>query len=213
MTDTLKSQAADSENTSGIAAWFTRSRLIAAGIALGGMILGSFVGIGVQMGVESTGFLGPSVDALIQEQDANFKNMSARLAELQNQSSDPELKKSLSEFGQLLARQGELQSQANTELSYLGTQIASLRETALNEQGYAGGADFWLKTGESVSVGDRMNVFGLVRDWGNVIDINLNGTKKRMDVGDTVQTESCTVFFKQAIQRADGRVGFDVSCG
>ena len=203
MTDTSKSRPASDGATNGIAAWFTRPRLIAAGLGLGGMILGSFVGIGVQMGVESTGLLGPSVDALIQEQDANFKNMNARLAELQNQSSDPEVRKSLSELGALLARQGELQNQANTELSYLGSQIASLKQAALDEQGYAGGADFWLKTGESVSVGDRMNV----------IDVNLNGTKTRMDVGDTVQTESCTVFFKQAIQRADGRVGFDVSCG
>ncbi|HNP62806.1 MAG TPA: hypothetical protein PKH39_02670 [Woeseiaceae bacterium] len=213
MSNTVESQTARSGAAKGIAAWFTRPRLIAAGIALGGMILGSFVGIGVQMGVESTGLLGPSVDALIQEQDANFKIMSARLAELQNQSSDPEVKKSLSELGQLLARQGELQSQANTELSYLGSQIAGLKQAALDEQGFAGGADFWLKTGESVSVGDRSNVFGLVRDWGNVIDVNLNGSKKRMDVGDTMQTESCTVFFKQAVKRNDGRVGFDVSCG
>ncbi len=213
MTDTSKSQPETGGAASGIAAWLTRPRLIAASIALGGMILGSIVGIGVQMGVESTGLLGPSVDALIQEQDANFKNINARLAELQNQSSDPEVRKSLTELGQLLARQGELQNQANTELTYLGSQIANLKQAALDEQGYAGGADFWLKTGESVSVGDRSNVFGLVRDWGNVIDVNLNGTKTRMDVGDTVQTESCTVFFKQSGQRADGRVGFDVICG
>ena len=90
MTDTSKSQPETGGAASGIAAWLTRPRLIAASIALGGMILGSIVGIGVQMGVESTGLLGPSVDALIQEQDANFKNINARLAELQNQSSDPE---------------------------------------------------------------------------------------------------------------------------
>ena len=195
------------------ASFLTKPRLVAAGIALGGMIVGSFVGIGVQMGVESTGLLGPSVEALLEEQEANFSDINARLQDLKNQSTDPAVKKSLTDLGKLLARQGELQNQANTELAYLGKQIANLKQESLDERGFAGGADFWLKTGESVSIGDRQNVFGLTRDWGKVVDVNLNGAKARLKVGDTVDTDSCTVFFKQAVQRADGRVGFDVSCG
>ena len=50
------------------------------------------------------------------------------------------------------------------------------------------------------------------RLWGRIADINLNDAKARMNVGDTVSADSCTVFFKPAVQRVDRRVGFDVSC-
>ncbi|MGI9270707.1 MAG: hypothetical protein ACR2QT_02960 [Woeseiaceae bacterium] len=190
----------------------TRSVLQQGGLALGGMIVGAFVGIAIQVGVESTGILGPSVDAMLEEQQANFSDITARLEDLKSKSSDPDVSKSLTELGQLLARQGELQDESNTALTYLGDQVANLKQESLKERGFAGGADFWLKTGESVAIGDRRNVFGMTRDWGKVVDVNLNGEKARMNVGDTVNTENCTVFFKQAVQRTDGRVGFDVSC-
>ncbi|MDH3337182.1 MAG: hypothetical protein OER22_04970 [Gammaproteobacteria bacterium] len=193
--------------------FLTKSRLVAAGIALGGMIVGSFVGIGVQMGVESTGLLGPSVEALLEEQEANFSDINARLQDLKNRSTDPAVKKGLTDLGKLLARQGELQHQANTELAYLGDQIANLKQESLDERGFAGGADFWLKTGESVSVGDGRHVLGVVRTWNTAVDVNMNGKKSRLSVGDSVSTDSCTVFFKQAGARPDGRVGFDLSCG
>jgi hypothetical protein len=202
----------DQEPSPKKAPFLTKSRMIAASIAVGGMIVGSFVGIGVQMGVESTGLLGPSVETLLTEQEANFSDINAHLRELKNQSTDPELTKSLTELGNLLARQGELQTQANTELAYLGDQVAEFRQASLEERGFSGGADFWLKTGESVTVGDRRYVFGVVRDWGKVVDVNLNGKKARLNVGDTVETDTCTVFLKQALTRADGRVGFDISC-
>lgn len=193
--------------------FLTKTRMVAGAIALGGMIAGALVGIGVQAGIESTGLLGPSVAALIEEQDANFNDINARLRELRIQSTDPEVARGLADLGKLLARQGELQSQANVELAYLGDQVADLKQQALNERGFAGGADFWLKTGESVAVGDQQYVFGMVRDWGNVVDVNLNGEKTRLKVGDTVTTDRCTVFFKQAEHRSDGRVGFDLRCG
>jgi len=41
----------------------------------------------------------------------------------------------------------------------------------------------------------------------------MNGKKSRLSVGDSVSSDTCTVFFKQAVQRDDGRVGFDVTCG
>ena len=190
----------------------TRTRMAAGAIALGGMIVGALVGIAVQAGIESTGLLGPSVSALIEEQEANFNDVNTRLQELMSQSSDPEVAKGLADLGKLLARQGELQTQANTELAYLGSQVANLKQQALDEQGFAGGADFWLKPGESVSVGDQQNVFGVVRSQSNFTDVSLNGKRARMTVGDTVSTDRCTVFFKQAVQRTDERIGFDLSC-
>lgn len=211
MTDEKEADSEPSETP-----FLTKTRVLAAGIALGGMIVGSFVGIGVQMGVESTGMLGPSVEQLLAEQESNFDEVNAHLADLRNQSSDPEVAKGLNELSSLLARQEQLQQQANAELVYLGTQVAEFKEQALAERGFAGGADLWLKNGESVSVGDARHVFGVTRIHKGVVDVNANGGKSRLSVGDTVdisaEATSCVVFFKQSAPRADGRVGFDVSC-
>ena len=43
--------------------------------ALGGMVVGAVVGIVVQVGVEATGMLGPSIDALLDEQDGYFREV------------------------------------------------------------------------------------------------------------------------------------------
>ena len=45
----------------------TKDRMRTGALALGGMIVGAVVGILVQVGVEATGMLGPSVDALLAE--------------------------------------------------------------------------------------------------------------------------------------------------
>lgn len=194
----------------------TKSRLAAAAIGLGGMILGSIVGVGVQKGVQSTGILGPSVDALIAEQQANFNDVNARLDALKNMPADKEVKTGLNELAKVLARQDELARQANTEIAYLSDQVSSMRQQQLAESGYTGGADFWLKAGESVNVGADNQVFGLLYSRSNFADINLSGTRKRITLGDAVpvpgEAGSCTVFYKQATARADGRIGFDLTC-
>lgn len=190
----------------------TRKNTIAGATALGGMIVGAIVGIAVQAAVDSTGILGPSVEALLEEQKANFSDIHSRLADLRNEASDPAIVQSLADLEELLVRQGELQAKASSELTYLGNQVANLRQASLKERGFAGGADFWLNTGESVAVGDRSNVLGVTRILGEVVDVNLNGQKSRLKVGDAVTTPNCTVFFRQGLRDIDGRVGFDVSC-
>lgn len=193
-----------------------RARLTAAALAFGGMIVGSLVGIAVQLGVESTGFLGPSMESLIAEQESNFDEIGARIEALQDLDASPEVTKSLAELGNLLARQQELQQQSTRELTYLGEQVSSLREQSLEDRGFAGGADFWLDTGESVSVGDTSHVLGVVRTWATTVDVKLNGKQSRLAVGDFVSVpakgQDCTVFLKQARRKEDGRFGFDVSC-
>ncbi len=195
---------------------FTKGRVVAAAIGLGGMILGSIVGIGVQKGVQSTGILGPSVDTLIAEQQSNFNDINARLDALKGLSADKEVKTSLDELGKVLARQDELARQANAEITYLSDQVTSMRQQQLAEAGYAGGADFWLKSGESVTVGSDNQVFGLLGARGGFADVNLNGTRKRVYVGDTIpvpaENPACTIFYKQATARPDGRIGFDLTC-
>ena len=196
----------------GARALLSRKNIVAGSIALGGMVVGAVVGIAVQVGIESTGMLGPSVESLLEEQEANFSDINTRLAELKDQSSDPAVKKSLADLERLLTRQGELQSKANSELTALTGQVASLRQASLEELGFAGGADFWLGSGESVAVGDREHVMGVTRVWGDVVDVRLNGQKSRLNVGDALTTEKCTVFYRQGRRADDGRVGFDVSC-
>jgi|GEM_PF-1389048 len=194
----------------------TRARLIGAALALGGMILGSLVGIGVQAGVESTGLLGPSVEALIAEQESNFDEMGERIEALRGMASDPEMAKTLAELGKLVARQDDLQRKASQQIAFLDGQVQSLREESLAENRFAGGADFWLGSGESVSVGDSRNVLGVVRTLSNAVDVNLNSQKSRLSVGDTIDVPAeggdCIVLVKQTRRSEDGRVGFDLSC-
>jgi len=181
------------------------------------MIIGALVGIAVQMGVESTGLLGPSVEAMLAEQESNFDEMTARLEGLREMSSDSDISQGLAELGRLLATQGELQRQASNELAFLGDQVNSMKEESLASRGFAGGADMWLQDGEGVTVGDAQHVFGLVKTWPKRVDVNVNGKKMRMAVGDALpvadEANACIIFFKQAKPRADGRVGFDVNCG
>lgn len=190
-----------------------RRKLIGGATALGGMIVGAIVGIGVQVGIESTGALGPSVDILLAEQQSNFDAVNARLDLLRQSTDDPEVNAELDQLAALLKRQDELRQQAGSELAVLSNEVTSLREQTLKEKGFAGGADFWLKAGESVNVGDSRHVLGVNRVWGQVVDVTLNGEKSRLNVGDMVNTDDCTVFFKQGIRETDGRVGFDLSCG
>jgi hypothetical protein len=195
-----------------------KPRLLAAGSALGGMILGSLVGMGVRMGVESTGLLGPGIEGLIADQQTNFDGINERLDAMQSASTDPELRRHLSELRALVQRQSALSEQAASELQMLSGEVSSMRAQQLAERGYAGGADFWLQTGESVNVGDEQQVFGLIRYWGpnnRSADVNLSGTRQRMAVGDSIAVPdaNCTIFYKQGLPRDDGRIGFDISCG
>lgn len=193
----------------------SKAKMKGAALALGGMIVGSIVGLGVQLGVQSTGLLGPTVDALMEEQKANFDDVHSRLAAL-SKSADPETKKSLAELASLLKRQGELSQHANAELQYLSEQVETFKAQQLAESGHAGGADFWLKVGESVNVAGEDQVFALLGARSTFADINLSGTRKRINVGDVVEVQSgertCSIFYKQATPRADRRIGFDLDC-
>lgn len=192
---------------------FSKEYLRTGAIALGGMVVGAIVGIVVQVGVEATGMLGPSVEALLDEQQGNFEEVHSRLDELRASTDDPDLSRRLNDLATLIERQDELRQQAGSELVSLGNQVATLREDSLSEHGFAGGADFWLAVGESASIGDKQHVLGLVRSWATAADVVFNGKKSRLSVGDSVSSDDCVVFLKQARRKEDRRVGFDVSCG
>lgn len=194
-----------------------KTKMKGAALALGGMIVGSIVGIGVQVGVESTGLLGPSMESVMAEQKSNFDDVTQRIEALKKTSSDPETKKSLAELTSLMKRQDELAQKASAELQYLGEQVETFKKQQLAEAGYSGGADFWLKAGESVNVAGEDQVFGLLSARANFADVNLSGQRKRISIGDLIEVQSgdktCSLFYKQATPRADRRVGFDLDCG
>jgi len=192
-------------------------RYLSSGLmALGGMVVGAVVGIGVQAGVESTGLLGPSVDALIAEQEINFDEVHARLDRLRDSTDDPDLRRELSELTSLIQYQDELRQRAGDELSYLSEQVVTLKDQALADSSVMGGADFWLKNGEGINIGRGNQVFGLVFGGGHYADVNLSGKKQRLAIGDQIGFEDeelkCAVFVKQLNARPDGRIGFDVDC-
>ena len=197
----------------GVRTLLTRKNVVAGSLALGGMVVGALVGIGVQVGVESTGMLGPGIESLMSEQDSNFRSLHSRLDTLQASTDDPELLRELGEMAALLERQDELRQTANLELETLVDEVATLRQQNLAEQDLAGGADVWLAAGEGVSIGDKRHVIGVVRIWGTAADVVLNGEASRISVGGFVSTDDCRVFLKQAHRAEDNRAGFDVTCG
>ena len=175
-----------------------------AGVAVGGMVLGALVGTGVQQTLARTGVLGPGVSSVLAQQQANFAEVNTKLDDLRQLSSDPE-------------QQGTLAAQTEQQLELMAAELAAGKDRQLAERGVAGGADFWLKGGESFNLGARDQVFALQAYGRGIAAVNLSGVPARMAVGDVIDfmaaERACKVFFKQATPREDGRVGFDLDCG
>ena len=127
------------------------------------------------------------------------------------------MQRALAEIGQLLQKQTTLAQQSEQQLRLLAQEAAASRDRELAERGLSGGADFWLKGGESFNLGARDQVFAVQGYGRGIVQVNLSGTVKRLAVGDVMEfsadDKSCKVFFKQATPREDGRVGFDLDCG
>jgi hypothetical protein len=185
--------------------------------ALAMMVIGTLVGMAVQRAVATTGLLGPGVSALIAEQDHNFDEVKGKLDALRQSSTEPEVQRAVAELTQLLAKQNALAQASEQQLRLLVQEVSATKERELAERGMSGGADFWLKSGESFNLGARDQVFGLQSYYREAVIVNLSGTAKRLTVGDVIEftagERSCKVFFKQATPRDDGRVGFDLDCG
>ena len=195
-----------------------RRYLLAALGALAGMIIGALVGIGVQVGVESTGILGPSVEALMAEQEQNFNEVYGKLDRLAAMTDDPDVLREIERIREQIQIQEELAERADAEMRHASEQLIVIKDQAMRDTGIgvSGVADFWLKNGEGVNVGNGAEVFGLSVAGGNYADVTLSGSNHRMNVGDRIGFENddmkCVVLVKQLVQRADGRIGFDFDC-
>lgn len=192
-----------------------RSWFLTCTLALGGMVLGALVGIGVQEAIASTGALGPGLDVLIDEQDANFERVHAKLAALAGAGDVTTARSITTELQGLITEQEGFARRAKDELLGARAEIARLKEEALDARGTVGGANLWLGVGESVTVGEASSVLSLLAVYpNNSIRVNAAGENKQIALGDSIefgaQASRVRVFYKQAEARADGRVGFDV---
>jgi len=183
---------------------------------VGGMIVGTLVGVGVQKALQSTGLMGPDVGTLIAEQQSNFAEIKGKLDALRKVSSDPAAQRALNELSAALQKQNALSQQTEQQLRLLASEVSTNKERELAEHGVSGGADFWLKVGESYNLATRDQVFGLQGYGNGVVQVSLNGAVTRLAVGGVVEfmagRRACKVFYKQATPRPDGRVGFDLDC-
>ncbi len=184
--------------------------------AVGGVLFG----MSVQAAVQTTGVLGPDMGALIEQQTSGFERIDAKLEALR-QTSDPQQAQTLAkDLEVLVANQRQLNERAADELRGARAEIDRLKEAALEASASSGGADLWLRPGESATIGEAGNVFSLLAYLGgNSQDIstNANGSKLRMAVGDWApfpgENGGYTVYFKQGERRPDERIGFDVVQG
>jgi hypothetical protein len=185
------------------------------------MALGALVGMGVQAAVSTTGVLGPGMEDLITEQSAGFQKLEAKLDALRNTTDPAQIKSMATDLNTLLAEQEKLAQRTHEELRGARAEIDRLKEQALDAAGAAGGADLWLKPGESVTVGQAGTVLSFVNFGGPTsstrtsrVAVNVAGEARTLGVGDAALvkagSDTYRVIYKQTSPRADGRVGFDL---
>ena len=193
----------------------TRLKMIALGAAVLGMVLGSVVDRVVQGVLDSSGVFGPGVAQILEEQVANFNALKAKLAELAAGKDPAERERLTRELTVLLAKQEQLAGRTHEELRQYSRAFESLRQKTLATQGVAGGADFHLRPGEAVSVGNRNIVLSLQRVAGDSrAYVNLSGKLQWLSPGDFIEAPAAggtyRSFNKGASTDEPSRIGFDL---
>ncbi len=180
-----------------------------------GMVIGALVGLAVEFGVESTGILGPKVDALIEDQAANFDQINLKLDELSAAATTPEAQQLLGELKVLVDRQGSLAQETGSQLARLEQDRVSFKSEQLAAEGMSASIDFWLESGDSINVASRQQALALIRTRPNVVSVNVTGTLQNMATGDAVDIagddRSCRVILREIEAEAE-RAGFDIDC-
>lgn len=196
-----------------------RLRATALSAALVGIVVGGAIQYFVSGALDATGWFGTTLDAVIEEQQANFQEIHARLEALGKAApGSPEATQIQKEIATLVASQEKLTGRTHSEIASLQDEVTTLRSQALEENRSVGGADFWLLLNEAVTLRDRNSVFSLaaVHYNGSVIDVNLSGKPQRLKPGDFMEFQTsdsiCKIFYKVAHAREDGRYGFDLVC-
>ncbi|MFP6816750.1 MAG: hypothetical protein VB949_13930 [Pseudomonadales bacterium] len=192
-----------------------RLRLKDWGVATTGMVIGAVIGLAVEFGIESTGVMGPKIDALLEAQAGNFEQIKTKLDELSVTASTPEAQQLLGDLAELVSQQDELTREASSQLQLLEQERISFKKQQLTASGIVTSIDFWLQTGESINVASEQQALGATRIFANAVTVNVTGEKKNMAVGDAVDIagdeQACRVILRK-IERESQRAGFDIDC-
>lgn len=164
------------------------------------------------------GFFGPDNQQVIEDQQANFAALEAKLAELKlTAGDDPAAGALIGELGSLLQEQKNLTAKKDELFKATDVAQQTLKEELLRERGTSGAVDFWIKIGESVILRDPDKALSVTYFWPgtNQIDANLSGEKLRMAVGDAVPVKTAqgefTLIYRQMRRESDERFGFDLA--
>lgn len=184
--------------------------------ALGGALLGGVVGMALTSGWEvATG--ATSLDDVLAQQRESFATIEASLAQLQG-SASPELLGSIaSDLRREIGTQQRIAARLQAELASSARELGALRKQLLASQnGYPGGAEFWLGGGDSIRLAGEGQSFAVANAWAIYADVAIAGANQRIQVGAelpfTADGRECKVIFRQAARAEDQRAGFDVAC-
>jgi hypothetical protein len=108
-----------------------RLRLKDWGVATTGMVVGAVIGLAVEFGIESTGVMGPKIDALLEAQAGNFEQIKTKLDELSVTASTPEAQQLLGDLAELVSQQDELTREASSQLQLLEQERISFKKQQL----------------------------------------------------------------------------------
>jgi hypothetical protein len=164
------------------------------------------------------GFFGPDNQQVIEDQQANFAALEAKLAELRlTAGDDPAAKALIGELDTLLQEQKDLTAKKDALFKATDIEQQTLKDALLRERGTSGAVDFWIKIGESVILRDPDKAVSVTYFWpgSNQIDVNLSGEKSRMAVGDAIPVQTAqgeyTLIYRQTRRESDERFGFDLA--
>ncbi len=209
-------QAAGGSSGAGSPGFFARlaqHRLVAA---LGGALLGGVVGMGVTWAWDTaTG--ATSLEDVIAQQKQSFASIEASLAQLQGSTSPELLTAIASDLRREMGTQQRIAARLQSELASSARELGALRKQLLASQdGYPGGAEFWLGAGDSIRLAGGENAFAVGQAWSIYADVTLDGANQRIQVGAqlpfSADGRECKVIFRQAARAEDQRAGFDVAC-
>jgi hypothetical protein len=197
----------------GFFALLARHRVVAA---LGGALLGGVVGMGVTAAWDAvTG--ATTLEDVVAQQNASFEAIEASLAQLHGSTSPELLSGIANDLRREIGTQQRLAARLQSELANSARELSALRKQLLaSEDGYPGGAEFWLGAGDSIRLAGGADSFAVQQAWSTYADVALSGANQRIQVGAQLPFDAegreCKVIFRQAARTEDQRAGFDVAC-
>lgn len=189
-------------------------------LAFMGFVVGLVLGPYAEelMARANPGFFGPDNQQVIEDQQANFAALEAKLAELRLTAGDDPVSKALiGELGTLLQEQKNLTAKKDELFKATDIEQQKLKEELLRDRGTSGAVGFWIKIGESVVLRDPDKALSVTYYWpgSHQIDVNISGEKSRMAVGDAIPIKTAqgdfTLLYRQAKRDSDDRFGFDLA--